>query len=174
MPVPCKAEEVPTAKARGNAASYIVSEFYKFSMSDIDNGLMKKYLSKNYTIAVGMRVDKTFQLNSDYNNIQFEKKNGKLVWTEYKEIIHYGHAMLLCGYDDNIGAYKVMNSWGENWGEKGFFWIDYNFFKLAISQTPLLKPEAYVGIMKRPNISTVEINSITSSSAQSGAYNFFR
>ncbi len=46
------------------------------------------------------------------------------------------HAMTVVGYDDNIkvkdlnghisyGAFKVANSWGTNWGDKGFVWFSY-------------------------------------------------
>lgn len=42
-----------------------------------------------------------------------------------------GHAMVICGYDDTKGpngAFKVANSWGKEWGENGFIWIDQDFF----------------------------------------------
>jgi hypothetical protein len=37
------------------------------------------------------------------------------------------HAMCIVGYNDNIagGAFEIMNSWGTNWGNKGFFWLTY-------------------------------------------------
>ena len=52
-----------------------------------------------------------------------------------------GHAMLIVGYDDNItldinengsiesgerGAFKVVNSWGDSWGNSGFIWLMYD------------------------------------------------
>lgn len=45
--------------------------------------------------------------------------------------IEGGHAMCLIGYDDNKfgGAFKIVNSWGTNWGDNGFVWIKYvDFF----------------------------------------------
>jgi hypothetical protein len=39
------------------------------------------------------------------------------------------HAMTLAGYDDSKGAYLIMNSWGKNWGENGYMWMDYNTFE---------------------------------------------
>lgn len=51
--------------------------------------------------------------------------------TTYNRVgIHSGHAMTIVGYDDNKGpngAFEVVNSWGDSWGNQGFIWIDYNF-----------------------------------------------
>ena len=37
------------------------------------------------------------------------------------------HAMTLTGYDDNRagGAFRVINSWGPDWGDGGYFWLTY-------------------------------------------------
>lgn len=34
-----------------------------------------------------------------------------------------GHGMLVVGYDAEKNAYKIMNSWGQDWGDKGFVWM---------------------------------------------------
>jgi C1A family cysteine protease len=45
-----------------------------------------------------------------------------------------GHAVLAVGYDDNqpvgneYGAILAQNSWGSDWGIKGYFWLPYSFF----------------------------------------------
>ena len=36
-----------------------------------------------------------------------------------------GHAMLIVGYDDNKQAVQVLNSWGKNFGNNGYFWMPY-------------------------------------------------
>ena len=33
--------------------------------------------------------------------------------------------MILVGYSDRRQAFKVMNSWGTEWGDGGFAWISY-------------------------------------------------
>ena len=43
------------------------------------------------------------------------------------------HALIICGYDDSKHAYKVMNSFGTNWGDAGYSWIDYDYFPLVSS-----------------------------------------
>ncbi len=38
------------------------------------------------------------------------------------------HAMVVVGYDDARGAIRLQNSWGSNWGDDGYMWIDYDTF----------------------------------------------
>ncbi|MFV8752158.1 C1 family peptidase [Nannocystaceae bacterium ST9] len=35
------------------------------------------------------------------------------------------HAIMLVGWDDSKGAWLLRNSWGTNWGEGGYMWIEY-------------------------------------------------
>jgi len=37
-----------------------------------------------------------------------------------------GHAVALVGFDDFKKAWLIKNSWGEDWGEKGYAWISYD------------------------------------------------
>ncbi len=37
-----------------------------------------------------------------------------------------GHAVLLVGYDDHDQCFIAKNSWGTDWGEQGYFRIDYS------------------------------------------------
>ncbi|MES3037289.1 MAG: C1 family peptidase [Bdellovibrionota bacterium] len=36
-----------------------------------------------------------------------------------------GHAVSIVGYDDTLKAFIIRNSWGEEWGEKGFGYVSY-------------------------------------------------
>ena len=36
-----------------------------------------------------------------------------------------GHCVCCIGYDDEKQAWLCKNSWGDQWGEEGFFWIKY-------------------------------------------------
>ncbi|WP_051203336.1 DUF4384 domain-containing protein [Hugenholtzia roseola] len=52
--------------------------------------------------------------------------------TESPETVREGHAVCIVGYDDAYlgGAFEIMNSWGENWGNRGFTWVTYHDFAL--------------------------------------------
>ncbi len=41
------------------------------------------------------------------------------------------HAILLVGWDDSRGAWRLKNSWGTGWGESGFMWIKYGVQKVG-------------------------------------------
>ena len=44
---------------------------------------------------------------------------------------HGRHAMCCVGYEDSKGAngaFLIVNSWGKNWGDDGYCWVDYEFF----------------------------------------------
>lgn len=40
-----------------------------------------------------------------------------------------GHAVMAVGYDDRdgVGRFRVMNSWGAGWGQRGYFTIPYSY-----------------------------------------------
>ena len=38
------------------------------------------------------------------------------------------HAMVLVGYDDNAKEFIVRNSWGEGWGDKGYFYLPFETY----------------------------------------------
>lgn len=38
-----------------------------------------------------------------------------------------GHAVLCVGYDENARTYLVRNSWGDDWGQGGYFTLPYDY-----------------------------------------------
>jgi C1A family cysteine protease len=44
-----------------------------------------------------------------------------------KEKAMGGHAVVGVGYDDKTKRFIVRNSWGENWGKKGYFTMPYDY-----------------------------------------------
>ena len=61
------------------------------------------------------------------------------------------HAVTFVGWDDaketqgGTGAFLALNSWGEDWGESGLFWISYNDASLS-------DPAAYVMEAREPGV----------------------
>ena len=46
------------------------------------------------------------------------------------ESVDGGHAMCVVGYDDNKfgGAIRIVNSWGTDYGDRGYLWVKYSDF----------------------------------------------
>lgn len=43
-----------------------------------------------------------------------------------------GHAVVLAGYSDRVGAFRLFNSWGKYWGQDGWHWLPYEFVTYRI------------------------------------------
>jgi len=75
-----------------------------------------------------------------FNTIKYSKISGKIKFPCPKERINGGHAVVAVGYDDNMkiknpicpkvkttGALLIRNSWGTDWGDKGYGWLPYDY-----------------------------------------------
>jgi C1A family cysteine protease len=84
----------------------------------------KKLIFSGKPLIIGMSLDRKFA------NAVPKNSNNIFICNDYNPSFHYGdHAMLITGYDDSLNAFKVVNSWGEYWGNSGYCWINYDFFK---------------------------------------------
>jgi hypothetical protein len=55
----------------------------------------------------------------------FENSVGNQIYDDTTSERTGGHAMVIVGYSERRQAFKVMNSWGTEWGDGGFGWISY-------------------------------------------------
>ncbi|MDE3089420.1 MAG: cysteine protease [Chloroflexota bacterium] len=91
-----------------------------------------------------------------YSSIAQAKTTGKIPFPVKGEKILGGHAIDAVGYDDNMkvknagakgavttGALLIRNSWGTDWGDKGYAWLPYEYVLkgLAVDWWVLLKNE---------------------------------
>jgi hypothetical protein len=56
-------------------------------------------------------------------------QTGMMVWPSKDEKLYGGHAVCCVGYDDSIegGRFIIRNSWGDKWGDKGYFYMPYDY-----------------------------------------------
>jgi hypothetical protein len=47
------------------------------------------------------------------------------VYTQQSNVPVGGHCIVIVGYDDNLGAWLMRNSWGTGWGNAGYCWFGY-------------------------------------------------
>lgn len=90
----------------------------KSSGMTVDN--FKGYLHAGRPIAFGAQLGERFMAWDNATVIDYD--------TDTYKGQHAYHAMVLVGYDDSKSAFRVRNSWGTGWGDKGSIWVDYDFF----------------------------------------------
>lgn len=48
------------------------------------------------------------------------------------------HAMTLVGFDERKRAFRVINSWGQGWGDGGYAWMGYDVFSARVRRAAVL------------------------------------
>jgi len=106
------------------------------SASQIDIYAIKQHLAKDVPVVIGMMVGGSFM----------QGMQGQEVWhptnDDYNMMGFGGHAMCVIGYDDRKegGAFQIMNSWGNDWGNNGVAWVLYKDFKHFVREAYGLNP----------------------------------
>lgn len=87
---------------------------------NVDLKQMKECLSEGFPFVFGFAVYESFEGAAI-------AQSGKLSMPSKNEKQFGGHAVLGVGYDDELNAVIVRNSWGPEWGDKGYFYMPYEY-----------------------------------------------
>lgn len=81
---------------------------------------LQECLTLGLPVVFGMTVYESFES-------QTVQETGIMPMPKKGEKILGGHALCLCGIDTIKERFIVRNSWGENWGDKGYFYMPYEY-----------------------------------------------
>ena len=81
---------------------------------------LKKAIKSGYPFVFG------FTVLTSFGNEQ-TRKTGVMVMPQPGDKVRGGHAVTAVGYDDFKQVFIVRNSWGEAWGDKGYFYMPYDY-----------------------------------------------
>jgi C1A family cysteine protease len=120
-----KFRNAPSEVAIENAKEYTISSY------SLVKGLtgIKHALALNKPVILGMEVYESFESDDI-------KKSGIMTMPKDFEEDLGGHSVLVVGYIDGInptrskkGCLIVRNSWGDEWGDNGYFYMPYEYIK---------------------------------------------
>ncbi len=125
MPYTLNHRQQPPAAARREAARYPAQTFQR--LDPANSRAIKTQLSQGHPVIFGMIIHRNFM---DYRRGVYDTPRGPQMG---------GHAMTLIGYDDRKKAFKLINSWSDQWGLDGYAWVSYQVFADTVHSAYVLK-----------------------------------
>ena len=121
-------DQEPTAFCYAFAANYQSIRYHRLDTTKTTPAALlqkiKTYLAAGLPSMFGFPVyDEFMQLNAK-NQAPYPSPHSHL---------YGGHAIVAVGYDDSVningdkGALLIRNSWGTDWGDKGYAWLSYRY-----------------------------------------------
>ncbi len=141
----------PSAFCYSFARNYQAISYYRLD----PQGITREELLKRIKANLAGKLPSMFGFVV-YESIRQAQLSGKIPFPTPNERRLGGHAIISVGYDDDIkikniipsgeettGALMIRNSWGEDWGNKGYGWLPYKYVLtgLAIDWWSLLTNE---------------------------------
>ncbi|GAB3973397.1 hypothetical protein GCM10028806_27150 [Spirosoma terrae] len=128
----------PTAVQKQNASNFKIKDWGRIN---INTTTIKKFLYYDHPVIIGIIPDRNFK------QLTQKDAQNEYIWKETANDGTSGHAMVIVGYDDGRKAFKVQNSWGQSWANKGSIWFSYDIIAEVVR-------EAYVMVVDDKNIWT--------------------
>lgn len=106
----------PSETAYEDALHYQITAYYRL----ITMNQMKHTLASGYPFVFGFSVYESFESEE-------VAKTGIVPMPEKNERLLGGHAVMAVGFDDEKKHLIVRNSWGDTWGDHGYFYLPYDY-----------------------------------------------
>lgn len=107
----------PPSSAYQDALNHQVLQYMRVQQS---LGQMKGCLADGYPFVFGFTVYESFKTPE-------VAKTGIMHFPTANDSMIGGHAIMAVGYDDEKQHFIIQNSWGTEWGDKGFFYMPYSY-----------------------------------------------
>jgi len=120
-------------KSLDDARSNKIGAYHR--VPDVDTA--RACLASGYAIALGFTV---------YESFEDIRHDGVMPMPQPGEQIVGGHATVIRGYDDKNSKFLIQNSWGEEWGLGGLFWMPYAF----VENAEISQPDMWMGHLGKP------------------------
>lgn len=111
----------PSVAAINAAAAHKSTKYMAVNQSEHD---IKSCLAQGYPVVFGFTVYDGFESAA-------VARSGVLNMPKKSESSLGGHCVTIVGYSDASRRYVVRNSWGSDWGQKGYFTMPYDYVHSA-------------------------------------------
>jgi C1A family cysteine protease len=108
----------PSTAAWSEAAKHKALSYQRIDNTSMVQ--MKQCLASGFPFVFGFTVYDSFMSDQ-------VAQTGIVPMPSENESVQGGHAVLAVGYDDSKRAFIVRNSWGADWGLKGYFYMPYEY-----------------------------------------------
>lgn len=120
----CAAPPGPDATAR--ASDFQVRGYRRIDLARLDD--IKGQLALSNPVLISFA-----------DSVAFQRHRGDQVFTEPGfEGPRGWHAMTVTGYDDRRQAFRLINSWGNGWGDRGYAWVSYDVIRQRVREAGIL------------------------------------
>jgi hypothetical protein len=126
-----------------------ISDYYRLSKNEFTNtNELKSWIYAGFPLWFAVDVDGGFQ-----------DLGAGDIWKKASGKNEGGHAMVIMGFDNKKNAFKIANSWGTEWADNGYGWVDYDYL------TKLLKKaDTEIGILYPNESQRAVFNKLTPAS----------
>jgi C1A family cysteine protease len=108
----------PTENCYTEAQNHKLKKYMRLNNSNLND--LKSCLSEGYTFVFGFTVYDSFETDE-------VAQTGIVPMPTLQNSKQGGHAVCCIGYSDANQCFIIRNSWGEDWGDRGNFYLPYNY-----------------------------------------------
>ena len=118
--------QAPSPEVYRDALSNVPAEYAR--VDGLDN--VKGALARRYPVVIAVSIPERVYQEAGETGVAPTPTRAEVdaVWTQLGR-----HAMLLVGYDQNAGTLLVRNSWGQRWGDQGYFTMSMDTFNAVLA-----------------------------------------
>jgi len=129
-----KFDDEPTTFCYSFAQSYRSIQYYRLDPAGTTPGKVLSNVKKS--LAAGLPSMFGFSV---YSSMPGTGEGADIPFPQPGDRLEGGHAVVAVGYDDarkigkEKGALLIRNSWGKEWGEKGYGWLPYAYVEQELA-----------------------------------------
>jgi len=111
----------PSEQLISDSYAYRIASFGNIFIGEgtVSIEMLKTYLANGQPFVIAVPI---------YSSLRLVTANNPVVPVPQAGEAYYGgHALYVVGYDDAMGGFRVVNSWGVLWGDQGYGYLSYDF-----------------------------------------------